>query len=579
MGYIKEDEIKRIREQADIVDIVSSYLPVIQKGKNYVAVCPFHDDHSPSLVISKERQIFNCFTCRTGGNVFSFVMKYENVGFLEAVKIVADKIGYSLANINFQESVDSKYKKEYEIMEIAKKFYVNNMNTELGIEAKGYLQKRGITDAIIKEFNIGLATIEKDNLYKLLTSKKYNIEDLEDLGLINKSGINVYDTFSNRIIIPIEDLKGQIVGFTGRIFHGEDLAKYINTKETVIFKKSQLLFNYHNARDEIRNQKQVLVVEGNMDAIKVSASGIKNVVALMGVALSSVQIDFLKKLRVPVVLILDNDNAGLDATVKLGEILLEAGIDVRVVRLSGAKDPDEYIEKFGKEAFLDNVKHASKYMDFKLDYLKSNRNLNQMEDLISYIKEVMASIKNADDLTKDLVISKISRDYNVDVEILKKQLGNAKHEPKLETDVKGEIKKKSKYDKAVSKILFGMMENPKYITIYRNKLGFFKNKIERIIATEIVYYNNEYQNINIADFTSYIMANNEAYEKVEQIISENANTKLNEEEFNKCIDAVLKDYQKDEIENLKKQIKEEMDINKKVELIEKLTKIKKGSVE
>ena len=474
MAYIKDEEINAIRERADIVDIISDYLSLKQRGKNFLAVCPFHDDHSPSLVVSRERQMFNCFTCRTGGNVFTFVMKYENVGFVEAVKIIADKVGYNL-NISDYQDFSSVNKEDYDIMEFTKKYYLNNLFTEQGIKARKYLQDRGIDESIIKEFNIGLALSNKDTLYKLLNGKKYNADKIADLGLINKVGLDIYDVFTNRIMIPIEDLKGQVVGFTGRIYNNEtDTAKYMNTRETDIFKKGHILFNYHNARNSIREEKCIIVVEGNMDAIKVSASGIKNVVALMGVAMSKEQIDVLKKLKVPVILMLDNDQAGLDATVKNGEMLLHSGVDTRVVRLTDAKDPDEYIRLKGVDALKDNIKHALKYIDFKLEYLKNNKNLNNMEDLIIYVQEVISSLNNTDDLTKELVISKISKDYEIDAEILRQKLKNTPDETKKveKTEAKAANKPKlSKYQIAVSKILFSMMCDPTYITVYKNRLG------------------------------------------------------------------------------------------------------------
>jgi len=575
MAYIKDEEINDIRSHADIVDIISEYLPVTQKGKNFVAVCPFHDDHSPSLVISRERQIFNCFTCRTGGNVFSFIMKYENVGFLEAVKTVADKIGYNLKLDNFVDFSDSKYKEDYEIMDFASKYYMNNIMTSSGESARKYLADRGITEDIIKEFNIGLAGTSPDTLYKLSTNKGWDIDKLNDLGLINKVGINVYDTFTNRVMIPIENLKGQVVGFTGRIFNGEvDTAKYINTKETNIFKKSHILFNYHNARNYIREAKEVIVVEGNMDAIKLSASGIKNVIALMGVALSREQMDTLKKLKVPVILMLDNDNAGLDATVKNGESMISYGIDTKVVRLSGAKDPDEYIRANGVEALKENIKHAVKYIDFKLEYLKRNKNLDNMEDIISYVKEVINSLNNQDDLTKELVISKISKDYAVDAEILKKGITSV---PKFEEKeiVRENPTKLSKYQKASHKVLYYMLMDNKFISIYKNKLGYLKERMERVLASEIVYYSSNNGGIDIADFTTYIMNNPECFTFLETILGENSNTEIDDKEFDLCIDAILKIYKNDEIEELKVKIKNEMDVNKKLELMTKLTEIKK----
>ena len=552
MAYIKDEEINAIREGADIVDIISGYLSLKQRGKNFLAVCPFHDDHSPSLVVSRERQMFNCFTCRTGGNVFTFIMKYENVSFVEAVKIVADKIGYNL-NIANLSDLSTANKEDYEIMEFSKKFYLNNIFTEKGISARKYLEERGIDESIIKEFNIGLSLDSKDTLYKLLNSKKYNIDKASDLGLINKVGLDIYDVFSNRIMIPIENLKGQVVGFTGRIFNGEkDTAKYMNTKETEIFKKGQILFNYHNARNSIREEKCVIVVEGNMDAIKLSASGIKNVVALMGVALSKEQIDVLRKLKVPIILMLDNDSAGLEATVKNGDELQKYDVDLRVVRLTDAKDPDEYIRIKGVDALKDNIKHALKYIDFKLEYLKNNKNLNNMEDLIIYVKELISSLNNEDDLTKELVISKISKDYEIDAEILKQELNNkVVQDTKKETPKKEVTKPKiSKYQNAVSKILYSMMCDPTYITVYKNRLGYFKEKKERMLASEIVYYNTVHNNINIADFLTYMMPQEELFAFINEIISENNNTIVSLDEFNSCVDVVLKILKKDEIVEL-----------------------------
>lgn len=576
MAYISEEELNNIRSNADIVDVISDYLDLKQRGRNYVAVCPFHDDHSPSLVVSRERQMFTCFTCKTSGNVFSFVMKYENVSFPEAVQTVAKKIGYTLKG-DFSNFKESKYKKEYEIMDFVTKYYTNNINTTSGINALKYLENRGITKDIIKEFNIGLAFDKRDDLYNILLKKNYSLQDLSDLGLVNKINLNVYDTFINRIMIPIENLQGNVVGFTGRIYNGEeDTAKYLNTKETKIFKKGSILFNYHNARNAIRETKTVVVVEGNMDAITLSAKGIKNVVALMGVAMSQVQIDTLKKLNVPIILMLDNDAAGLDATLKNGELLRKAGIDTRVVRLSGAKDPDEYIRAKGVDALKDNIKHAISFLDFLLEHLKQDLDLNNITDLKKYINSIISHINYEDDLTKQLIISKISKDYLIDEQIL---IGELNINPKKEVVKKEEkrevIPKVSKYHKAVSKILYMMMLDNKYITIYKNKLGYFKEKIERVVASEIVYYNSEHGNINIADFITYITNNEELSDYVSNIISENKNTSDSVSEFNDCVDAVLKILKKDEMDELVEKIKKELDMNKKMELINRLTEIKK----
>lgn len=576
MAYISNEEINEIRSRANIVDIISGYLQVSSKGKNYVALCPFHNDHSPSLIISPEKQIFNCFTCRTGGNVFSFVMKYENVSFAEAVSIVAKKVGFNLKNDVFVKS-ENKYSKDYEIYEYAMKFYLNNINTADGSKAREYLLKRGINETIIKEFKLGYSGSSKDTFYKLATNKGWDIETLNKLGLINKVNENVYDTFINRVVIPIENLKGEVVGFTGRIFNGEDnTAKYLNTKETEIFKKSSLLFNYHNAKNYIRDRKSVIVVEGNMDAIKMSAKGFKNVVALMGVALSNEQIDILKRLKVPVMLMLDNDNAGEEATIKNGESLINSGVDTKVVRLSGAKDPDEYLEKFGIDAMQNNIDKAIKYIDFKIEFLKKDKDLSNMEDLITYVKEVINSINGEDDLTKEIILSKISKDYAIDIDILKSNLKTeVKKDVKKEEVVEVRDKKLTKYQKASHKVLYYMLMDSKYINLYKNTLGYFKERIERVLASEIVYYESNNGNIDVADFTTTIMGSEDEYEFLQIILSENGNTSVSDEEFNSCVKAILDIYKKDEIIKVKGLIASELDQTKKEELVKKLIDLKR----
>lgn len=576
MAYISNEEINEIRSRANIVDIISGYLQVSSKGKNYVALCPFHNDHSPSLIISPEKQIFNCFTCRTGGNVFSFVMKYENVSFAEAVSIVAKKVGFNLKNDVFVKS-ENKYSKDYEIYEYAMKYYLNNINTTDGSKAREYLLKRGINETIIKEFKLGYSGSSKDTFYKLATNKGWDIETLNKLGLINKVNENVYDTFINRIVIPIENLKGEVVGFTGRIFNGEDnTAKYLNTKETEIFKKSSLLFNYHNAKNYIRDRKSVIVVEGNMDAIKMSAKGFKNVVALMGVALSNEQIDILKRLKVPVILMLDNDNAGEEATIKNGEFLINSGVDTKVVRLSGAKDPDEYLEKFGIDAMQNNIDKAIKYIDFKIECLKKDKDLSNMEDLITYVKEVINSINGEDDLTKEIILSKISKDYAIDIDILKSNLKTeVKKDVKKEEPQEVRDKKITKYQKASHKVLYYMLMDSKYINLYKNTLGYFKERIERVLASEIVYYESNNGNIDVADFTTTIMGSEDEYEFLQIILSENGNTSVSDEEFNSCVKAILDIYKKDEIIKVKGLIASELDQTKKEELVKKLIDLKR----
>ena len=231
MVMISNEEINAIRKNCNIVDIISSYVPVTLKGKDYKCVCPFHDDHSPSMSISTSKQIYKCFSCGAAGNVFTFVQNFENVSFIEAVKIVAEKIGYQINGVFKQEAV-LKYQKEYDLMEFVNKYYENNINTKSGLEAKNYLHKRGLSDEDINKFRIGLSLDEPATLKNILEKKGYTIKTIEDLGLVNNVDGKFFDVFRGRIMFPLYDTEGHVIGYSARIYRGEAVAKYINTKET-----------------------------------------------------------------------------------------------------------------------------------------------------------------------------------------------------------------------------------------------------------------------------------------------------------------------------------------------------------
>ena len=579
MAYISDKEIETIRTNTNIVDIISSYIPLTLKGKNYFGVCPFHDDHSPSMSVSTSKQIFKCFSCGAVGNVFTFVKDIENVSFLEAVKIVADKTGI---NVNFDIKNDLKslkHKEEYEIMDLATKYFQNNLNTDKGELAKKYLSERSLNNDAIKDFNIGLALKENDTLYKLLIKKGYSIKTITELGLINKNGADVYDSFINRIIFPIHNLDGQAIGFTGRIYNNEkNLAKYYNSRESVIFRKGDILFNYHRAKDAIRLAKKVILVEGNMDAIRIYSSGIKNVVALMGTAITNEQINILKKLRSEVILLLDNDSAGELATYNVGRLLEKVNIPVTVVRLSGEKDPDEYIIKNGIKALEDNINHRINFLEFKLLYLKQNKNLDNTEELVKYIKDVLESIKDMkDDLIKEVTLRKISEEYKVSLDTLESELKKlTKVEvTKKEPEGKPKLKLKNKYELAANNILYYMMNDGSYIKSFLKQLGYFETKLHRGISNIIIYYFEKHKTISLAEFISYISSNNELYDEIMEIINNNSDMELSDDFFMENVNALKKVSRDEEIKKIKREIKEELDINKKVKLATRLAELKK----
>ena len=573
MPRISENVINEIRAQADIVDIIKEYIPLTPKGKNYFGVCPFHQDHSPSMSVSKEKQMFKCFSCGAAGNVFKFVSDYENISFIEAVAKVASKVGIPLT-ITGDYKPKEKFQKEYDVMNLATLFFQNNLNTSLGTKAKEYLSKRGLNEEMVKVFDIGLA-LDKNTLYQFLNKKKIAPEDMVSLGLVNQSGLTYHDVFVNRIIFPIHDASGHVVGFTGRVYDGDYTPKYLNSKETSIFRKGNILFNYHRARDAIRTQKKVIMVEGNMDAIRMYVSGLQNTIALMGTSLTTEQVVLLQKLRVPVLLMFDNDEAGKTATMKNGQILIDAGITVEVVRLHGVKDPDEYILSNGIQAMKDNIEHPLSYLEFKYNALKENKNLEDTEELSLYVKGVLASLEHADEITTDITLNKLVQEFHLSYDILKSQLDTKKVEPVKQVPVKEKkVTKKSKYDLCAELILYYMMNDLKYVKMYQTKLGYFKSSVYRGIANEIIYYVEKNKTIELADFLSYAETS-PLKEDIYRILESIKTPEIVETSMEDYIFNIKECTWEEEIKKLKVEMKQTSDIHEKENLAKKIVDFNK----
>ena len=585
MAMISSEEINDIRSKANIVDIFTSYnIKLEKKGKNYACCCPFHNEKTPSMIVSETKQIFKCFggSCLKGGNVFNFIEEIEHVSFPEAVKIVAEKIGYNLKT-NIEDIKQDKYKLEHEIINLACSFYQNNLNTQNGIIAKKYLKERNIDENIIEKFKIGLAPDNRDDLYQILNKKGYNATLLEDIGLISIINDRCYDFFNGRITFPIEDTNGYVVGFSSRIYRGEkDISKYTNTKETKVYVKGNNLFNYYKAKSAVRKEKTLIIVEGQMDAIRVYSSGIENVVALMGTALTQNQIELIKRLNCKVILCLDADKAGEGATITNGNLLTNAKIKVQVIRLSDYKDPDEYIINKGIDAFKENLENPIDFIDFKIKCEKNLINTQNSQELATYINKIIVDINKIDDkVLQELTINKISKEYDISIDVLKDKLNSLQKEQEIAKEVfEPQVvtpKKLNGLDLAIRKVLYYMMNDAKYIKEYQNKIGYFEDKTYRLIANEIVYYKEKNGTINIADFISYINYNDELSKVVLEII-DRYDQELSDEEFNNYIKVIKQKMEEFKIKKLKEAIKREMDANKKKLLLEEIAKIKIGSV-
>lgn len=565
--------INEVRFKNDIVEVISSYLPLTKKGKNYFGVCPFHADTNPSMSVSREKQIYKCFSCGASGNVFNFVMDYEQVDFKEALSILAKRAGITIGN--FKPTKEKKYEKYYKMYDLTVKFYQNNLNSEEGVKAKEYLASRKIDEDLIKRFKIGLSLREKDTLTKILLKKDYTLKELEDYGLGN--GHN--DLYINRIMFPLFDNNGDPVGFSGRIYNGSHDSKYINTKETNIFKKGELLYNYHEAKESVREKKYLIVVEGFMDVIRLASVGIDNVVALMGTALTKEQITLLKRLSNNIYLCLDGDKAGQKGIYQNGLLLEQENVNLYAIVLKDDLDPDEYVLKYGKASFESLLENPTSFSEFKVDYLKGDYNFASIDDKSKYINQVLASLSNVtDDIKKELILEKLAKDLEINIEILRKKLQNDQKYSKIKTLKKTPVQstKKDKYQKATLVILNYLLEESKFRIIYERKLNYLPYPLARQLANEIIYYAKQNDGLVLADFITYLSDKEEVSNYLKEVINYEVVGEKDEASFEDYLNVIKSYNQLCLIKKLKEEMQKEVDPLRKAKIADKILEVKSG---
>lgn len=579
-NFLSNEELNQIRSSVDIVDIISGYIPLSPKGKNFFGVCPFHDDHSPSMSVSKDKQIFTCWSCGATGNVFKFVMDYENISFIEAVRILANKAGISISLQNTNFSKKDKNEDIYAIYELSQKLYQNNINTSLGSKAKEYLIKRDINADIIKEFGIGLSLKEKELLTNFLIKKKYPIETILKSGLVAQNSQGYYDMYYNRIMFPLWDLNGQVVGFSGRIYDTNDSSKYINSKESEIFKKGELLYNYHRAKDIARQNGCIIVMEGFMDVIRAYSIGIKNVVATMGTAVTKKQALLLKRMAKDVILCFDGDAAGAKATMSCSNELSLVGVIPKVVRLEKNMDPDEYIRSFGKERFIQKIENPISIMDFKLSYLKENKDLNKDEEYSTYIHQVLEELSKVDDdILIELSLSKLSDESKIDVSVLKEELKKTRNEKNIpliehKKEEKSKVSKINKYEKAQRNLLYYMLQSADVIKIYNNKVIYIPIEKYRRLARKISDFYNKHKCIDIADLFTEVSADEENMKTLQEIMTLQLKENYSKDEIQDYICTIYEYNIKFESDRLQEQLKKEVDPVSKAMIAQKMVELR-----
>ncbi len=413
-----EEIIQKIKEENDIVDIVSEEVTLKKTGKNYLGRCPFHSEKTPSFTVSSEKQIYKCFGCGEAGNVISFVMKTRNMSFPEAVKLLGEKVGIVVddADSPGKSSVaNEKFKRMYDInIQAARYFYTNLKRFKAPYE---YLKGRGITDETIKKFGIGFALDNWQGIRSYLKQKGFSEKEILELGLTTKNEKgNIYDRFRNRIIFPVFNVSGRVIGFGGRVLD-DSKPKYLNSPETPIFHKGTNLYGLNLA---IKNNlaRTVIMVEGYMDVISLSQQGVTNVVATLGTALTEGQCKLLKRYIDTVIVSFDSDVAGQNATIRGLEILQKSGFDLKILQIPSGKDPDEFIRSFGKEKFLNLVDGALPIIDFKLRMAEKGIDFSKQEMVIKYLKRVVSVLKDLDPLEKAVYIKQVSEKSGIGEEAI-----------------------------------------------------------------------------------------------------------------------------------------------------------------
>lgn len=568
---ITNEMINEIRNKVDIVEVISNYIPLVQRGKNYFCVCPFHDDHSPSMSVSKEKQIFTCFSCGATGNVFTFVSDYEHIGFYDAVRLLGNKVGYNLGTSKIQKN---KNEEDYKIYELACKFYQNNLNSSLGKNAYEYLGERKIDRDTIKKFKIGLS-LSKSSLTDYLLNKKISLNKLVDLGISNDNGT---DLFFNRIMFPLYDLEGNVVAFSGRIYNTTDSSKYINTKETKLFKKGNILYNYHNAKEHLKKNDSIILMEGFMDVIRASTVGINNCVATMGTALTKQNALLLKKMANTIILCFDGDKAGEEATSSAINIFKEIDVVPKVIRLEENLDPDEYILKYGVDAFKAKVANPETSIEFLMKLHKSNKNLTDIEDISKYIDESIKDLLPIEDpVLVELTINKISDEFKIKYDVLKDKYDKLKGIQNKPTKVIEPTKKLvhyTKYEKASRMLIYYMLKDEKIIHIVENRVAFIPDATMRKIVNEIIYYYHKYKIVNIADFISYLSDKPDELKVINTIIVENNQDKYEIEEIEDYIKVINEYPVKKKINDLNNLLKEETDPIKQAHILSEILSLK-----
>tara|TARA_Y100001934_G_scaffold283076_1_gene400369 strand:- start:7067 stop:8815 length:1749 start_codon:yes stop_codon:yes gene_type:complete len=557
MAQIPKETIDRVRDTADIVDVVSQYVDLKQRGPNYFGLCPFHQEKTPSFSVAPAKQIYFCFGCNSGGNVFSFLMDHLNIPFPDAVKILAER--YNIEVIYKKGTNSSElFSSLYDLHEIATELYQENLFSKTGKHALRYLKERGITEDIIKQFKLGFAKDDWNQLVQHCKGKGFTRSQIIQSGLFTHSEKGIFDRFRSRIMFPIFHQSGKPIAFGGRIFQSNDPAKYLNSPETPLYKKSNIFYGLQATRDAIRKEGYVILVEGYMDFLKLYQSNIFPVVSVSGTAFSKQHANFLGKMAKKVVLLYDGDSAGGSAAIRAGWVLLKSALIPSIVKPPKQLDPDDWITKKGSSEVLTHIENPMSYIDFHLQFNNSVKLSGT--DRQQYIIGLAKEIKNIEDgvIRNDLVkilSEKLSIDEKDFIRLINTQKINLEQNPNDNSEKNQSFPFTSRIDKAqieLIRILSNTDINLRKHMLKDVNLELFSNPLLNKLAKILI---DEKLEVESSSIIEYFQDKNER-DSIAQILFTKERVNSSEEIVSDCIKILKSEPIKEKISALRIKIRE-----------------------
>ena len=590
-----DEIIEEVRQNNDVVDIISQYVHLTRKGRNYFGLCPFHSEKSPSFSVSPDRQIFHCFGCGVGGNVYTFLMKIEGITFKESLEQLAERANIQLPTYeNSADAAKDELKaKVYKVNEFAAEFYHQNLYKPVAKIGQEYVKKRKMNRETLEAYRIGFSG-KFDELYKALKAQGFGEKEILESGLVNKNANGTYiDRYRERLMFPICDARVKVIAFGGRILDDSKIKdpkfpqpKYINSPENVVYSKGRHLFGLNVAKKE--SAKKLLIVEGYMDVISLHQRGITNVVGALGTALTEQQGWLLRKSTEQVILGFDADGAGQTAIERSMKILQKMGCDMRVLQIEGAKDPDEYIVKFGEGRFRLAMDNAISLVEFTVKNLKKDLNLDNTSDKIKFLNEIAKILSKVENtMEREIYIEKIAKGYNISKEAIYAEVNkliyagnktdkvlqsNTKEVKRVEIEIKDDIIDEDLQRRENTIIAILLENNNNIFQKIKEKIKpeDFRSEINKKIAKEL-YNELEKEDCNINKLIDTFD------ETMQSHITMLMATDFEIEDVDKAVEDILTKYEKERLENRKreilKQLEIEQDAQKKTQLGKELSNV------